>query len=72
MTRVEVVSVSGSIAYLPLEYVKSNDEGLWVKTDDGCIEPAWKTIDLYIPNKDVSLEDKKEWANDSPYERIKR
>lgn len=65
--------MSGATAYVPLQFVRSNDHSIWVRTDNGSIEPAWKTIDLYLPNKDVPLEVKESWGdeNDSPYESLK-
>lgn len=74
MTIVEVVSVSGAIAYLPLDYLRSNTDSIWVRTKDGSIEPAWKTIELYLPNKDIPVEVKESWGdeNESPYESLKQ
>ena len=71
MKTVEIVTEGGATAYVPLDFIRGTSEELWVRTDDGDIKCARKTIDLYLPNKNVPLERKEMWSEgESPYERL--
>lgn len=70
MTRAEVVTSDGEIAYVPLKFTKDMTDDIWVRTESGQIKKAVATIDLYLPSNDVTLEQKKSWKEESPYDRL--
>lgn len=69
MKLVEVVTRSGAVSYVPLKKVRRSHE-TYVRNSEGQIEPAVQTLELYNANQSVPVEDKKEWGDGVPFDKL--
>lgn len=69
MNLVEVVTRSGAVSYVPLKSVKRSHE-TYVRNSDGRVELATQTLEMYSANQPVPIEEKYQWGDGVPFDKL--